>query len=394
MKILIPENSFVLILSEKLCEGESFAQKFFSESEIFSISDNKRDIMDFIAQRIEENLLTVICLPPDSLLLTQLLQIGKERYIKPVSFIFRYKNGCESSSINVQLSQVYSDFKSIKKTFKLFGYTFNYVFNSLKESKRINQVIRKPIETNKKYDTGPFDIIGDVHGCSDELNELLANLGYQLEAIPFDFINYGWKVHHNKGRKVIFLGDIVDRGPKIKEVLNLVMSMVLNGVAYCIAGNHDEKLLRYLKGRNVKVRYGLEQSVEQLKNESKEYKKRIIDFLDHLPFHLVMDDGKLIITHAGIKERMIGKLGDEVKEFCLYGGDPEGDNPIKVPRTRWNEEYHGKSLIVYGHLTVKEPVLLNNTIDIDTGCVIGNKLTALRYPEMEIKQNSSHTNVS
>jgi diadenosine tetraphosphatase ApaH/serine/threonine PP2A family protein phosphatase len=394
MKIQIPENSFILLISEEGCEAETFAHKFFSDSELFLINNHHKAIFDSICKRIEENLLTVACVPPDAILISHLLEIGKERYIKPVSFIFRYKNSCEPTHPSLPLTQLFSDFKSIKKTYKTFGYSFNYVFNSSKESSAIHQIIRKPIQTNKTNEAGPFDIIGDVHGCFDELYELLIHLGYKIQMVPFDLINFGYKVHAAEKRTVIFLGDIVDRGPKIKEVLNLVMSMVTDGIAYCISGNHDEKLLRYLKGRNVKVRYGLEQSVEQLKNESKEYKKLVVEFLEHLPFHIVLNKGKLIVTHAGIKERMIGKLSDEVKEFCLYGGDPDGDHPTKIHRTRWNEEYHGKPLIVFGHLTVREPVLLNNTIDIDTGCVIGNKLTALRYPEMEIKDIPSQTDVS
>lgn len=228
------------------------------------------------------------------------------------------------------------------------------------------------------FDLRNFDIIGDVHGCFDELLMLLIKAGYKVE---------GKKVIPLKDRKIIFVGDLVDRGDKIKEVLDLAMDLVSNDVAYSVMGNHDNKLLRYLKGNNVKIINGLEDSVEQLKDQSNEYKNKLINLFEGFPTHLILDKGKLAVAHAGIKEEDIGRDSKKVRTFTLYGditgqSDEEG-YPI---RRDWALHYKGRSLIVYGHTPYFEIKAYNNTINIDTGCVFGNKLTLLRYPELEIFQ--------
>jgi protein phosphatase len=237
-------------------------------------------------------------------------------------------------------------------------------------------VTRVRVWNNLRHLHGPFDIIGDVHGCAAELRLLLERLGYTLE---------GDVVIPPTGRTAVFLGDLVDRGPDTPAVLRLVMSMVSSGAALCVPGNHDSKLARALKGNKVNATHGLEQSLMQLERETPEFKQEVLEFLDDLVSHYVLDDGKLVVVHAGMKSEYIGRTSREVREFALYGDTTgEADDQGLPVRLDWAAQYRGKALIVYGHTPTLEPRWVNNTMCLDTGCVFGGKLTALRYPEREL----------
>lgn len=228
---------------------------------------------------------------------------------------------------------------------------------------------------------GPFDIIGDIHGCYEELCELLDRLGYKLDLANTDYPN----VSHLQKRKVIFLGDLVDRGPKIPAVLRLVMQMVKSGEAMCVAGNHDVKLTRKLKGHDVRLTHGLKESLEQLESESEDFKTEVISFIDSLIGHFVLDDGKLVVAHAGMKKELQGQSGEGARKFALYGETTGETDEYGLPvRYNWAKDYRGEAMVVYGHTPVSKPQWLNKTICVDTGCVFGGKLTALRYPENEL----------
>jgi protein phosphatase len=227
--------------------------------------------------------------------------------------------------------------------------------------------------------TGPVD----VDGCCDELEELLRRLGY--ERPPGDDAVYT----HPAGRKAVFLGDLVDRGPCILDTLRLVRAMVSLGTALCVPGNHDLKLLRKLRGKDVQVAHGLEKSLAEIDALPAEVRgpptRELADFLDALIGHYVLDDGKLVVAHAGMKEEMQGRGSAKVREFALYGETTGETDEFGLPvRYDWAAEYRGKAVVVYGHTPVPEAEWLNRTINIDTGCVFGGKLTALRYPELEL----------
>ena len=188
-----------------------------------------------------------------------------------------------------------------------------------------------------------------------------------------------------EGRKVVFLGDLVDRGPKIPEVLGLAMNMIEAGTALCVPGNHDIKLMRKLRGKDVQITHGLADSLEQLEKEPPEFRTRVSEFIDALVSHYVLDDGKLVVAHAGMKEEMQGRGSGKVRDFALYGETTGETDEFGLPvRYNWAAEYRGKAMVVYGHTPVPHPDWLNRTINIDTGCVFGGKLTALRYPEKEL----------
>lgn len=227
-------------------------------------------------------------------------------------------------------------------------------------------------------DRGPFDIIGDIHGCFDELCELLRTLGYQVH-------EDAWLAIPPDGRIAVFVGDLVDRGPDTPGVLKLVMTMVRTGQALCVPGNHDMKLLRKLKGKDVLVAHGLAESLSQLEREPAEFVESVVRFLETLASHYVLDGGKLVVAHAGMKEELQGQESNKARHFALFGDTTGEIDKFGLPvRLNWAAHYRGKAMVVYGHVPVAEAKWQNGTIDIDTACVFGGKLTALRYPEKEL----------
>ncbi|WP_276495793.1 metallophosphoesterase [Pontibacter litorisediminis] len=235
---------------------------------------------------------------------------------------------------------------------------------------------------------GPFHVIGDIHGCLNELLELMQLLGYK---VCFNKQEARYEVVPPAEAKAVFVGDLVDRGPNSPEVLRLVMDMVEQGLAYCVTGNHDDKLLRMLLGRNVQVRHGLELTKAQLEPYDAVFRERVKEFLSGLPHHVILDEGRLVVAHAGLEERLHGRSTKGVRELCLYGPTTGELDEKGLPiRLDWAAEYCGKAIVVYGHTPVHEPSWRNNTINIDTGCVFGGKLTALTYPDHVLTAVESH----
>ncbi len=240
------------------------------------------------------------------------------------------------------------------------------------------EVGRERLWNDRRDQHGPFDVIGDVHGCFAELADLLGRLGYQVAPD-------GSAARHPGGRTAVFVGDLVDRGPATPAVLRLVMGMTAAGTALAVAGNHEAKLLRALRGRNVTTGHGLAQTLAQLAAEPEGFRREVPAFLDGLLGHLVLDDGKLVVAHAGLPEAMHGRASAAVRSFALYG-DTTGETdefglPVRYP---WADDYRGRALVAYGHTPVPEAAWVNGTICLDTGCVFGGALTALRYPEREL----------
>ena len=249
---------------------------------------------------------------------------------------------------------------------------YHRVYRVGKEADVEVEIVRSKLWNNKRDETGPFDIIGDLHGCATELEELLQKLGYT-------------KNGHPEGRKAFFVGDITDRGPRNLDCYEIVRRMVEADQALCIAGNHDAKLLKYLKGKKVTIAHGMQTTVTELEAKDDEYKREMYKFLNTLISHYVLDGGRLVVAHAGLKEDYHGKASGRVREFCLYGDTTGESDEFGLPvRLDWAKDYRGEATVVYGHTPVPKPVWLNRTINIDTGCVFGGGLTSLRYPEMEL----------
>ena len=408
MKLTIPEFSLVVLIGPSGSGKSTFARQHFKQTKVLAsdfcrglVSDDENDqtathdafeVLHFIAtKRLASGKLTVI----DATNVKAedrkpLLALAREYHCLPVAIVLNLpERVCRERNrerpdrnfgqhvVRQQRSALRRSLRGLKRE----GFRYIYVLTSPEEVEAVT-VDRQPLWTNLKAEHGPFDIIGDIHGCFDELTVLLNLLGYQ---IIMDVGDGSPVLSHPDGRKAVFLGDLVDRGPNVSGVLRLVMGMVNAGCALCIPGNHDVKLLRALRGRNVQVTHGLDLTLGELEQEPAEFKAEVATFIDRLISHYVLDDGKLVVAHAGMKEALQGRASGAVRDFALYGDTTGETDEFGLPiRQNWAEEYRGRAMVVYGHTPVSEAEWLNGTINIDTGCVFGGKLTALRYPEREL----------
>ncbi|MBI3923229.1 MAG: polynucleotide kinase-phosphatase [Armatimonadetes bacterium] len=404
----IPELCLVVLIGPSGSGKSTFARKHFKPTEVLSsdfcrglVSDDENNqsatkaafevLHSIVARRLAAGRLTVIDatnVQPEAR--KPLIELAREYHCLPVTFVFdmpeevcRERNrGREDRCFGQHvLRQQRLQLRRSRRGLEREGFRYVFPFPSPEEVERV-VVQRTPLWTNRKGEHGPFDIIGDVHGCYEELVALLTDLGYVTrDGEAGDTTQWG----HPDGRKVIFLGDLVDRGPGIPRVLRLAMGMVESGDAFCIPGNHDVKLLRKLKGKDVRITHGLAESLAQLESEPAEWQQEVQKFLDGLVSHYVLDEGRLVVAHAGLREEMQGRSSGKVRDFALFGETTGETDEFGLPvRCNWAAEYRGPATVVYGHTPVPEPVWVNNTINIDTGCVFGGSLTALRYPEKEL----------
>ncbi len=407
-KFKIPNPSLILLIGPSGSGKSTFAHKHFKPTEILSsdfcrglVSDDETDqsatndafeVLRFIAaKRLAAGKLTVIDATNVQVEARKpLVALAREYHYLTVAIVFnmptklcqqrneaRADRDLKPHVVRQQSQQLRRSLRGLKREgFRNFLYVM-----STPEAVEAAHLERQPLWPNRTDEHGPFDIIGDIHGCFDELIDLLKALGYEISTQP----DGNTVVEPPHGRKVIFVGDFVDRGPKVAEVLRLVMHMQRTGAAICVPGNHDVKLARALRGRNVNPTHGLAESLAQLENESTEFKTEIAEFLDSLVSHYVLDNGKLVVAHAGMKPELQGRASGRVREFALYGETTGEIDEFGLPiRANWADEYRGPATVVYGHTPVPEPQWVNRTINIDTGCVFGGKLTALRYPEREL----------
>lgn len=412
MKITIPELSLVVLVGPSGCGKSSFGQKHFLPTEVVSsdfcrglVSDNENDqsatddafaLLHAIAgKRLARGRLTVIDatnVQPEAR--KPLVELAREFHVLPVALVFdlpeklcHERNASRSDRqfgphvVRNQKQQMRRSLRGLERE----GFRHIFTLSSPEDVDTV-EIERQPLWNNRRSEHGPFDVIGDVHGCFDELVELMQKLGYAVncEQRPFSVVP-------PDGRKLVFVGDLVDRGPAVPDVLRLAMTMVAEGQAICVPGNHDIKLIKALQGKNVRQTHGLAESLAQLDRETPEFRKETIRFLDDLVSHYVFDDGNLVVAHAGMKESMQGRGSGKVREFALFGETTGETDEFGLPvRYNWAQDYRGKALVVYGHTPMPEPLWLNNTVNIDTGCVFGGSLTALRYPERELVSVPAH----
>lgn len=406
MKITIPELSLVALVGASGSGKSTFARKHFKPTEVLSsdfyralVADDENDLdatsdafeaLYFVAgKRLATGKLAVVDatnVQPQAR--KPLVELAKNHYVLPVAIVFnlpekvnqewnrtRPDRNLPSSVIKRQLDQLRRSVRGLERE----GFRYVYVLSSPEEIERV-EVERQRLWVDKRDERGPFDIVGDVHGCLGELTELLSKLGYTLSERNGDL-----DVQVPPGRRAIFVGDLVDRGPDTPGVLRLVMKMVSRGDAVCVPGNHENKLLRALRGQKVTVSHGLAESLAQLDQESPEFRAQVVEFLDGLLSHYVFDDGRLVAAHAGLRAEMHGRASRRVRDFALYGETTGETDEFGLPvRYHWARDYRGKAMVVYGHTPIPEPEWINNTLCIDTGCVFGGRLTALRYPEKEL----------
>lgn len=242
---------------------------------------------------------------------------------------------------------------------------------------------RRDTYNDKRSVTGPFDIIGDVHGMTDELETLLEKLGWSVV-----WTGEGEErmsvLSHREDRRLVFLGDMTDRGPRSRDALLIMEAAVSSGQGFAVASNHDDRFKRWLQGRETSLTHGIDTSIADFEGTSETYRRRIADVIDALPAHLVFDGGRLAVAHVGLREDMILGASPEMRDFAVFGPKSAPGEDGKSARVDWADEYRGRTSIVYGHTVVDEPVWHNRTICLDTGAVFGGSLTALRWPEKEI----------
>ena len=403
MNLEVPELSLVVLVGASGSGKSTFARTHFEPTEVISsdfcrglVSDDENDqtatqaafeVLHFVAsKRMEGGRLTVV----DATSVRRedrapLVALAREYHFLPVAIVFNLQERiCQDRNrgrpdrdfgphvIRNQTRELRRSLRSLRKE----GFRQVHVLGSPEEVEAA-AIARTPLWNNRRHEHGPFDIVGDVHGCCDELEQLLPELGYERGA--------DGAYAHPGGRRAIFVGDLVDRGPRIVDAVRLVQAMVESGSALCVPGNHDMKLVRKLRGRDVQITHGLDRTLAELDALTEEEQHEMRDFLDGLVSHYVFDDGNLVVAHAGLKEEMQGRGSRKVRDFALYGETTGETDEFGLPvRWNWAAEYRGKAVVVYGHTPVPEPEWLNRTINIDTGCVFGGRLTALRYPENEL----------
>jgi protein phosphatase len=403
----IPELCLVVLIGASGSGKSTFARAQFKPTEVISsdycrglVSDDENDqaatkdafdVLHYIAgKRLAAGRLTVVDatnVQPDAR--RPLVALAKNHDVLPVAIVLdvpeslclernatRADRDFGSHVIRRQRDQLRRSLRNLKKE----GFRTVHVLRTPDEVEAAS-IVRRRLYNDLRHETGPFDVIGDIHGCRAELETLLVDLGYSIAR------DDGGRVVGAKHpeRRAVFVGDLVDRGPDTPGVLRLVMGMVGDGDAFCVTGNHENKLLRALRGRNVQVTHGLAESLEQLTGETADFRASVERFMDGLISHYVLDGGRLVVAHAGITEQFQGRASGRVRDFCMYGQTTGETDEFGLPvRYPWANEYRGQAMVLYGHTPVPSPEWVNNTMCLDTGAVFGGRLTALRYPEKEI----------
>lgn len=395
----VTDLSLVVLVGASGSGKSTFARRHFKLTEVISsdfcrglVSDDENDqsatrdafdVLHYIAgKRLAAGRRTVVdatSVQQDSR--RQLIELARKHDVLPIAIVLDVpeevcaeRNAARTDRADMPRRVIQRHIRELRRSVR---HLEREGFRKVHVLRGAEDVENATVVTEKRFNdlthlTGPFDIVGDIHGCASELEALLGRLGYR------DGV-------HPDGRTAVFVGDLVDRGPDSPGVLRRVMSMVKSGNALCVPGNHENKYGRYLKGRNVQHTHGLAETIEQMETESEEFRAEVREFIDGLVSHYVLDGGRLVVCHAGLPEKYHGRTSGRVRSHALYG-DTTGETdefglPVRYP---WAEDYRGRAAVVYGHTPVPDATWLNNTICLDTGAVFGGKLTALRWPEREL----------
>lgn len=404
----IPDLALVVLIGVSGSGKSTFAARHFGDFETLSsdtfrgwVSDDPNsqestsdafEVLEFVAaKRLRRGRLTVVdATNVQPAARKRLVALAREHDILPVAVVLDVPESVCSARNDARSDRTFGrdvirrQHQQLTRSLRGLGKEGFRSVHILRGEDAVSEATfsRHPLRSDLRVEHGPFDVIGDVHGCRSELESLLVKLGYTLDygtdgravdAVPPD------------GRTAVFLGDYVDRGPDSVGVLRLVMGMVAAGHAIAVPGNHENKLVKALRGKKVTASHGLAETLEQLAAESAEFRESVVDFCDGLVAHLVLDDGKLVVAHAGLKEDYHNRASGRLRSFALYGETTGETDEFGLPvRYPWAQDYRGSAMVLYGHTPVLEVEWINNTACLDTGCVFGGSLTALRYPEREI----------
>ncbi|MFB6822239.1 polynucleotide kinase-phosphatase [Streptomyces virginiae] len=395
----VTDLALVVLIGATGSGKSTFARKHFKATEVISsdycrglVSDDENDqsasrdafdVLHYIAgKRLAAGRLTVVdatSVQADAR--RQLVQLAREHDVLPIAIVLDMpeqvcaeRNAARPDRAGLPRAVIQRHRRDLRRSLRGLereGFRKVHVLRSVEEAETAEVVLEKRFN-DLTHLTGPFDIVGDIHGCSSELETLLTKLGYE------DGV-------HPEGRTAVFVGDLVDRGPDSPGVLRRVMGMVKSGNALCVPGNHENKLGRYLKGSKVQRTHGLAETIEQLEGEPEEFVQEVREFIRGLVSHYVLDGGKLVVCHAGLPEKYHGRTSGRVRSHALYGETTGETDEFGLPvRYPWAEDYRGKAVVVYGHTPVPDTTWINNTICLDTGAVFGGRMTALRWPEREL----------
>ncbi|GAA2449328.1 polynucleotide kinase-phosphatase [Streptomyces macrosporus] len=410
--LAVPDLSLVVLVGTTGAGKSTFARRHFGPTQVVSsdfcrglVADDENDqsatpdafdVLHYIVgKRLAAGRLTVVdATNVQTEARRQLVRIAREHDVLPVAIVLDVpervcaeRNATRPDRADMPAHVIPRQRREMRRSLRSLE---REGFRKVHVLRGVEEVEAARIELERRYNdlrhlTGPFDIVGDVHGCCAELETLLEKLGYAIER---DAAGRAVDASHPEGRTAVFVGDLVDRGPDSPGVLRLVMGMVSSGHALCVPGNHENKLGRYLKGRRVQHTHGLAETIAQLEEEAArdpEFPARVAAFVDSLVSHYVLDGGALVVCHAGLPEKYHGRTSGRVRSHALYG-DTTGETdefglPVRYP---WAEDYRGRAAVVYGHTPTPRATWLNNTLCLDTGCVFGGALTALRWPEREL----------
>ncbi|MFF4785690.1 polynucleotide kinase-phosphatase [Streptomyces griseorubiginosus] len=395
----VTDLSLVVLVGASGSGKSTFARRHFKPTEVISsdfcrglVSDDENDqgatkdafdVLHYIAgKRLAAGRRTVVdatSVQSDSR--RQLIDLAKQYDVLPIAIVLDVpeevcaeRNAGRTDRADMPVRVIKRHIRELRRSVR---HLEREGFRKVHVLRGVADIENATVVTEKRFNdlthlTGPFDIVGDIHGCATELETLLGKLGYT------DGV-------HPEGRTAVFVGDLVDRGPDSPGVLRRVMSMVKSGNALCVPGNHENKYGRYLKGRKVQHTHGLAETIEQMETVSDEFRAEVREFIDGLVSHYVLDGGRLVVCHAGLPEKYHGRTSGRVRSHALYGETTGETDEFGLPvRYPWAEDYRGRAAVVYGHTPVPEATWLNNTICLDTGAVFGGKLTALRWPEREL----------
>lgn len=292
MHLKIPKLALVVLIGPSGSGKSTFARKHFLPTEVLSsdycrglVSDDENDqaatgdafsVLHFIAaKRLALGKLTVVDatnVQPESR--RPLVELARQFHCLPVAIVLnpsericqdRNRERADRSFgphvVVQQRSQLRRGLRGLGRE----GFRHVFVLETPEEIDTAT-IERVPLWNDRRDERGPFDIIGDIHGCCDELEELLGQLGYQAAASD-NGCPTGMPVYsHPANRKAFFVGDLVDRGPRVLDSLCLVRNMVAAGSALCVPGNHDMKLLRKLRGRQVQITHGLAETLAEIES--------------------------------------------------------------------------------------------------------------------------------
>ncbi|MFG2998756.1 polynucleotide kinase-phosphatase [Streptomyces sp. NPDC048340] len=395
----VTDLSLVVLVGATGSGKSTFARRHFKPTEVLSsdycrglVADDENDqsaskeafdVLHYIAgKRLAAGRLTVVdATSVQAESRRQLVNLAREHDVLPIAIVLDLpeevcaeRNAGRPDRAGLPRAVIQRHRRDLRRSLRGLereGFRKVHVLRSVEEVEAAEVVLEKRFN-DLTHLTGPFDIIGDIHGCASELETLLGKLGYE------DGV-------HPEGRTAVFVGDLVDRGPDSPGVLRRVMGMVKSGNALCVPGNHENKLGRYLKGSKVQRTHGLAETIAQLEGEPEEFVQEVREFIRGLVSHYVLDGGKLVVCHAGLPEKYHGRTSGRVRSHALYGETTGETDEFGLPvRYPWAEEYRGKAVVVYGHTPVPNTSWINNTICLDTGAVFGGRMTALRWPEREL----------